>query len=414
MYKVTSKAKQSSDSNRVVVTGLGIVSSLGVGRLEFWDALTSGNCGIKPIKYFDTSELPTHRGGEIDWTEKKSGVLKYSNNMGMASRYAHLALTLAMQDAGLSKDRMPIYRSGVCLGTTMGEIQSLEYLNDKLIKREMDTVNKYKLIGYPAASIASNLSKYLGIHGTSMMYTTACASGNYAIGRAFDLIKSGKNDVVIAGGVDSISRLNIIGFSRLFAMAPEVCQPFDKNRKGMMVGEGAGILILESLEHARLRNAEIYSEMFDYSLSCDAHHMVEPHKSGIAKCITKLLNRNNLLPQDIDYICAHGTGTKANDRTEGSVIHDIFYSKGHRVPVSSIKSMIGHTMGAASAMETIACCLAIKNSIIPPTINFETPDPECPIDCVPNIARKAILDRVLNNSFAFGGNNASILLGKII
>jgi len=216
--------------------------------------------------------------------------------------------------------------------------------------------------------------------------------------------------MVIAGGSDAFSYLAFTGFNQLGAVAPQKCQPFDKNRAGMMVGEGAGILILETLEGALKRKARIYAEILGYGLSCDAFHMTNPQVDGVADCMLNALQQTKLTPDDIDYISAHGTGTHHNDKTECAAIKKVFGER--KLPVSSIKSMLGHTMGAASAIEALACCLAVKSGVIPPTINYETPDPDCDIDCVPNKSRKAKLKIVLNNGFAFGGNNTSLVIKR--
>jgi 3-oxoacyl-[acyl-carrier-protein] synthase II len=244
------------------------------------------------------------------------------------------------------------------------------------------------------------------------MVSTACAAGNYAIATAFDLIRLNRADVMIAGASDGISRIEYTGFNQFSAVAPEKCQPFDKNRKGMMLAEGAGMLVLESLENAVKRKAPIYAEIAGYGLSCDAHHMTNASVDGITECMRKAMREARISPEDVDYISAHGTGTLANDRAECAAIKEVFGALYKKIPMSSIKSMLGHTMGAASALEAIVCALAAANNIIPPTINFETPDPECDIDCVPNDARKHTVNIALNNSYAFGGNNASLVLKK--
>ena len=226
------------------------------------------------------------------------------------------------------------------------------------------------------------------------------------------MILLGRSDVVLAGGVDAFIRFAFSGFNQFSAVAPEKCQPFDKNRKGMIVAEGAGILVLESLESALKRKAPIHAEIIGYGLSCDAFHMTASSVEGIAACMKKAIKEAGITTDEVDYISAHGTGTPTNDKNECSAIKEVFGSRYKSIPVSSIKSMLGHTMGAASAIETIACALAIKYDIIPPTINFETPDPECDIDCVPNQARKHTVNIALNNSYAFGGNNASSVLKK--
>lgn len=217
---------------------------------------------------------------------------------------------------------------------------------------------------------------------------------------------------MLAGASDPFSRISFTGFNQFKAVAPEKCQPFDKNRKGMMVAEGAGIVILESLEAALNRNAQIYAEILGYGLSCDAYHMTSSSVEGIINCMKKAMEEAEITPDDVDYISAHGTGTLTNDRNECAAIREVFGPRYREIPISSIKSMIGHTMGAASALEAIACVLIVKNDMIPPTINYETPDPECDIDCVPNVARHHIVNIALNNSYAFGGNNACLVIKK--
>src|SRR3989338_2818493 len=245
------------------------------------------------------------------------------------------------------------------------------------------------------------------------MLPTACAAGNYAISYATDLILAGKCAIAVAGGVDPLSRIAFSGFNRILAVAPEKCQPFDRNRRGMLIGGGAGILILESGRSVVMRGGRPFARIAGRGASCDAQHMTIPSVEGIASVMRKCLSNARRDPGEVDYVSAHGTGTQANDRAESAGILAVFGERGRQIPVSSIKSMLGHTMGAASALEAIACALAVHTDAVPPTINYETPDPECPIDCVPNRARKTKVKLALNNSFAFGGNNASVLFEKI-
>lgn len=268
------------------------------------------------------------------------------------------------------------------------------------------------ILRYPGYAISANVAKQFDVRGPVLMIPTACAAGNYALAYAFDLLRLGKADVMLAGGAEPFSRIVFTGFNRLFAVAPERCQPFDRHRKGMLVGEGAGVLVLERLEDAAARRAKTYAEILGYGMSCDAHHMTIPHVDGVKQVMERALADAGLQPSDVDYINAHGTGTPANDRTECAAIRAVFGAHADRMPVSSIKSMIGHAMGAASALEAIACALAVQHDRLPPTINFETPDPECPIDCVPNVSRRHRVRVALNNSFAFGGNNACVVFGK--
>jgi 3-oxoacyl-[acyl-carrier-protein] synthase II len=244
------------------------------------------------------------------------------------------------------------------------------------------------------------------------MFSTACAAGNYAIGYGFDLIRSGRADLIIAGGAEPLSKVAFTGFNQFSAVAREKCRPFDKNRTGMLVAEGAGILILESLDRAVERDAPVYAEILGYGLSCDGHHMTTSTVEGLTWCMRNAIREAGISVEDIDYISAHGTGTITNDRNECAAIRELLGNRHRDVPVSSIKSMIGHAMGAASALEAVVCALAVKEDVIPPTINYETPDPECDIDCVPWKARRHRVDIALNNSYAFGGNNASLVLNK--
>jgi 3-oxoacyl-[acyl-carrier-protein] synthase II len=243
------------------------------------------------------------------------------------------------------------------------------------------------------------------------MIPNACAAGNYAHGYAFDLLRLGRVNAMVAGGVDPFSRIAFTGFNRIFAVAPEQCQPFDRNRQGTLIGEGAGVLVLETLEAAQARKAPIYAEILGYGLSCDGNHMTIPAVEGLERVMRRALEEAKIGPEDVDYISAHGTGTPANDRAESAAIRNVFGEHGRNVPVSSIKSMLGHTMGAASALEAIVCVLAARYKRIPPTINYRDSDPDCPIDPVPNTARKLEVNIALNNSFAFGGNNACTAIG---
>jgi len=305
-------------------------------------------------------------------------------------------------------------RVGTCIGTTLGSIQNVEIINEILLVHKRTNLSNELVYQVPTHSTPSCIAKELNFYGPNIMFSTACAAGNYAIGYGFDLIRLGRADIVLAGGSDPFSKVAFTGFNQFSAVAPEKCQPFDKNRKGMMVAEGAGILILESLESALQRQAPIYAEILGYGLSCDANHMTLPSVEGVSKCMVKAMNEAGITKDNVDYISAHGTGTQANDKNECAAIKKVFGPLYKKIPISSIKSMLGHTMGAASALEAIACALVVKNDSIPPTINFETPDPECDIDCVPNQARRHTVHIALNNSFAFGGNNASLVLRKLI
>jgi len=399
-------------NKRVVITGLGVISSIGIGWTEFWDNLIKGKSGISPVTAFDTTNHFTHNGGEVRGFQPEQFIpadrLKFMNRatqMGVASA------KLAIQDAALTSDYLSGLTVGVSHGTTLGAAQAIESVDDLLInKRVAGGALFYQM---PPHTAPAAIAREFTCSGPHFMVSTACAAGNYAIAYAYDQIKLNRADIMIAGASDGISRIEYTGFNQFSAVAPERCQPFDKNRKGMILAEGAGMLILESLESARRRNVPIYAEIIGYGLSCDAHHMTNASVTGITECMSKALQEAGISIEDVDYISAHGTGTVANDRAECAAIKMVFGARYSKIPVSSIKSMLGHTMGAASALEAIACALVIKNSIVPPTINFETPDPECDIDCVPNQARKHLVNVALNNSYAFGGNNASLVLKTI-
>lgn len=397
-------------NRRVVVTGIGVVSSIGIGVDDFWKALTAGKSGISEISSFSTSEFPTHRGGEIKNFQPERFISKENiSGMGRASQLAVSAACLAVKDSGIDIDKD---NTGVSMGTTMGETQVLEKLNADWVKNGVQAVEASGISKLPTDLLSANIAKEFGLKGCVFIVPNACAAGNFAIGYAYDLIRMGRAKAMLAGGTDAFSKIAFTGFNRLLAVAADKCQPFDRNRKGMMVGEGAGVIVIEELEGALKRGAQIYAEILGYGLSCDAHHMTAPSGEGISEAIAKALKAGNVAPEEVDYLNAHGTGTPANDKEECIAIRKVFGEYAKKLPVSSIKSMLGHTMGAASAIESIACCLAVKYDLVPPTINFETPDPECDIDCVPNVSRSVRVDIALNSASAFGGNNACLVLKK--
>jgi 3-oxoacyl-[acyl-carrier-protein] synthase II len=398
-------------NKRVVITGLGVISSIGIGWQEFWDSLLQGKSGISSVTSIDTTNHFTHNGGEVMHFNPRQFIAEDKiQQYNRSSQFAVAAALLAKKDARLSEDLLQPERIGICIGTTTGSIQAIERINDKRLSQQDVGMNLISQL--PPHTTPAAVAREIGASGPNCMISTACAAGNYAIGHGFDLIRFGRADLIFAGGSDPFSRISFTGFNQFSAVAPEKCQPFDKNRKGMMVAEGSGILVLESLEHAMQRNAQVYAEILGYGLSCDAQHMTQPSVEGVARCMINGMKEAGIMAEDVDYISAHGTGTQANDKTESAAIRVVFGERSGKVPVSSIKSMLGHTMGAASALEAITCALVVKNDIIPPTINFLTPDPECDIDCVPNKARRQPVAIALNNSYAFGGNNASLVLKK--
>jgi 3-oxoacyl-[acyl-carrier-protein] synthase II len=397
----------------VVVTGVGLVTAVGAG-MDAWHNLLAGRSGIHPVKSFSTERYPVHLGGEIADFSPPAGV---EDGAGRATALAVAAARLALADAGITEADVDPLRAAVTVGTTSGEPSFVERLEDSRAAGGPDDASLRDFaVHYPSHVIPARVAADAGFHGPALTIPTACAAGNYAIAAAVDLLRAGRADVVLAGGADAFSRITFTGFARLGAIAPERCQPFDRNRKGMVPGEGAAMLVLETAERARRRGARIHAEVAGYGLSCDAFHMTggEPSGAGAIRAMEGALRDagGTTTPDDVSYISAHGTGTVVNDRLEALAIQRVFGAAARRIPTSSIKSMIGHAMGAASAIEAVACVLATAQDRIPPTINFETPDPDCDLDCVPNHARDHTVRVAMNNAYGFGGNNASVLFRK--
>jgi 3-oxoacyl-[acyl-carrier-protein] synthase II len=401
-------------SRRIVVTGLGLVTPIGAGREGVWDGLLAGRCGFSAVESFDTSRHPAHVGAEIKGFQPEPYIRKQNpSRLGRASRLAVAAARMALEDAGLDPAVLEPERAGVAMGTTSGEPLEVERFDDLLLSGGEERIGPELATVYPCHTIATHVAREMGFAGANAMIPTACAAGNYAVAWAFDAIRAGRADLMLAGGADAFSRITYTGFSRLGAIAPDVCRPFDRNRKGMIPGEGAGVLVLERLDRALARGARIYAEVAGYGLSCDAHHMTASHPEGDgpARAMERALQDAGLRPEDVSYVSAHGTGTPTNDKLETLAVRRVF-GDAPRVPISSVKSMIGHTMGAASAIEAAVCSLAIHTGRIPPTANFTEPDPECALDCVPNEARELHVEVAMNNAYAFGGNNASVLFRR--
>jgi len=393
---------------RVVITGLGPVTPIGIGREPFWTAALSGTDASGEVRGFDTSLYKVHRACEI----REFDPPEVEGKPGRASTLAVAAADLALRDAGLEP---PLERAGVVIGTTGGEIQILERLNRIRHETGEDGVDSREFSKHPCHVISANVARHFGLGGPNLVVPTACAAGNYAVAIGRDWIESGRSDIVLAGGSDPFSKVAFTGFARLSAIAPDRCRPFDRNRHGLLVGEGAAILILESLDSAHIRGAKIYAEIRGSGFSCDAYHLTIPHPegTGVRLAMARALEDARIGPEQVDYVSAHGTGTPANDRTEAGALRSLFGDRIGSTPVSSIKSMIGHTMGAAGAIEAIACVLAIDTGFVPPTINYETPDPECDLDVVPNAARETRVHVALNNAYAFGGNNSCIVIAGL-
>ncbi len=396
---------------RVVITGLGPVSNIGIGAAAFESGLRGGHSGITPISSFDTAGFPRTMAGEVEAFRPEPILRRLdARNWGRSSLFAAAAARLAVRDADLRIDRVPPDRVGVAVGTTSGESKVTEEMGRWIVDHGFDSLPARLVEQLPAGRLAAAVSEELDVTGESITLATACSASNYALGYAYDMVAHGDADVMLTGGADSVCRWAHAGFVRLGAVADKFCAPFDRDRSGMITAEGGAMLVLESADFARARGATPYAEVLGYGLNCDAKHMVAPDAGAIAECMRVAHRNAGVRPQDIDYVCAHGTGTTANDATEAEALLDAF--DGHVPPVSSIKSMLGHTMGAASAFGVMASALAIARGFLPPTINWNRADPAMAwLDPIPNHARPARVRVAQNNGFAFGGNNAIVLLG---
>lgn len=404
---------------RVVVTGRGTVNAIAGNIPDYYHALQNGTCGIGPVTLFDTSGYRSHAGAQAKdfdpgQTLPRNASLK---RMSRSDAMAMAATREALSDAGL----MPMIddlaaHTGVIMGGGAGGLLECEPVYARYLKSGADRLPVAPFAAFSCASSADHIATHFGLMGPKTTFMTACSSGATAIGYALDLIRQGAATVMICGGTEPLCRMTYSAFNALQAVDPDYCKPFDRDRQGMTLGEGAGILILESLTHAIRRSATIYAEVLGCGISCDANHMTAPDASGsgAASAMHAALADARLSPAQVDYINAHGTATPANDRMEIQAIHTVFGKQATKIPVSSTKSMIGHTLGAAGAIEAVTSVLAIEKGFIPPTIHHNHPDETCDLDVVPDGARDAALHRVLSNSFAFGGNNTSLIFGRYV
>ena len=398
---------------RVFITGVGVVSSIGLGKDAFFQALAAGKSGISPVEAFDVSTLGRTNAGEVkEFRPRDHLTAAEVRRMGRCSQMALAAARMAVADAALPEGALKGPRASVVLGTTMGEADVLEDLDHAWISKGLPGVRRAWIPKYGSTLLPIHVARALGAEGSVLTLPAACAAGNYAIGLASDLIRAGKADVIVTGAAEMLQELQYAGFVRLAAMAPAKCQPFDLNRQGLILGEGAGILVLESEAHAVRRSARVLAEVGGHGMTCDAYHITRPHPdaAGSIGAMRQAIERSGISPDAIDFVNAHGTGTKHNDSAESKVMRDVFGDR--KVPISSMKSMLGHCMGAASALEAIGCVMTLETGIYPPTIGYETPDPECDVDVVANEARKGKADIVLNNSLAFGGYNSVTCLAR--
>lgn len=398
---------------RVFVTGMGVVSSLGFGRKAFWEGLSAGESGASALSRFDTSSLGRHVACEVrGFRPRDFMTAAEARRMGRCSAYALAAARMAVEDAGAGQDTLAGERTSVIVGTTMGEANVLGELEAAWIHHGDDAVPASALPRYGSTLLPIHVARALGAKGMVQTLPAACAAGNYAIGFAADQIRARRADVVVTGASEVIEKLQFAGFVRLSAMSPDVCRPFDQERKGLLLGEGAAMMVLESEESVVRRGATPLAEVGGYGLACDAYHITRPHPEGEGNlfAMRRALETSGLSPSDVDFINAHGTGTQANDPIETRVIREIFGPDAP--PVTSIKSMLGHCMGAASALEAVSCIETIQTQVYPPTTNYESPDPDCDLDIVANEPRTGAADVVVNNSLAFGGYDAVVCFAR--
>jgi 3-oxoacyl-[acyl-carrier-protein] synthase II len=408
------------EKRRVVITGMGVVAPNGIGIEDFWDSLIHGRSGVGKITYFDASSYPCQVAGEVrDFDPLNYMSPKSARRMDKFAQFAVACTRMALDHANLEISEKTSDRIGIAIGSALGGIPAAEGQHSIFLEKGIKRVDPLLAIKIFTGASTSQVYIEFGIHGHSNTIGGGCAAGVDNIGYAFYAIRNDLADIMIAGGVEAcLAPLTIGAFCLIGALSTKngdptkASRPFDKERDGFVMSEGAGILILENLENALKRGASIYAEVLGYGTTNDAYHMVQPlpHGEEAKRAIQLALQDADLKPSDIDYVNAHGTSTPLNDKIETKIIKEIFGEYAYKLPISSIKSMIGHTVGASGSIEVIASALTIKHQFVPPTINYEFPDPECDLDYVPNEGRKALIKTVLSNSFSFGGKNSSIII----
>lgn len=414
------------NKRRVVITGLGLITPLGMGVMPSWENLVKGKSGIGKITYFDTSHFQTQIAGEVKGFNPENYI--ESKEVKKMDRFIHFAIAAtqtALDDAGLKITDSNAEKIGVIIGSGMGGLPSIEHYHSILLEKGPRRISPF-FIPMVVINLASGqISIRFGVKGPNSAVSTACATGSHSIGDAFKIIQRGDADAMIAGGAEAvITPMGIGGFNAMKALStrnnePEkASRPFDIDRDGFVMGEGAGILILESLESALQRGSRIYAEIIGYGMTADAYHMTAPSPGGegAARCMTMALRDGGVSPSDVDYINAHGTSTKHGDELESNAIKTVFGERTYKIAISSTKSMTGHLLGAAGGVEAALAILSIYHDIILPTINLDNPDPECDVnlDYVPHKARKMTVNCALSNSFGFGGTNACLLFKKFV
>jgi len=407
---------------RVVVTGLGAITPLALGATETWQAILDGKSGAAPITHFDASDHKTRFAAEVKGFDAEA--LFGRREARRMDRYAQFALAAALQavdDARLEVNDENRDRIGALIGTGIGGIGTLIEQTDLMNERGVSRVSPFLVPMMLADTAPGMIAINLGVRGPNMSVVTACATGSNALGEATEIIRRGSADVMITGGGEAaITKITMAGMNSMGALSTRnedptrASRPFSADRDGFLMGEGAAVLILESLEHAQARDARILAEVSGYGTTDDAYHISAPAENGAgaALCMQLALENANLSVDDVGYINAHGTSTKLNDKGETAAIKTVFGERAYQIPVSSTKSMTGHLLGASGALEALFCTKALSEGILPPTINYENPDPECDLDYIPNEPRKATIRHALSNSFGFGGHNATLILSR--
>jgi len=410
---------------RIVITGMGVVSAFGDGVEVFWDSICAGKSGISKVSLFDASELNCQVAAEC----KSFVAEKYMDpkEAKRSDRYTHFAMAaakLAVEHAGLDLDKINKERFGILIGSGVGGMDTIENQARAFIERGPRRVSPFMIPNLISNMASGVVAIELGAKGVNFSVVSACATGTHAIGEAFLHLQAGREDVILAGGSEAaVTPLSFAGFCAMKAMAtnfndqPErASRPFDADRCGFVMGEGAGVIMLERLEHAKARDAKIYCELIGYGATCDAYHITSPdiEGRGLSSCLRKVLAEGKINPEQVDYINAHGTSTPYNDKFETLAIHKVFGPAAKKVMVSSTKSMTGHLLGAAGGIEAAVCIKAIETGVVPPTINYEHPDPDCDLDYVPNVARKANVDIALSTNLGFGGHNGTLLFKRFV
>jgi 3-oxoacyl-[acyl-carrier-protein] synthase II len=412
------------NERRVVITGIGVVSPVGNNLASFWDSLKAGRSGIGRIDAFDTEKFDCKIAGEVRGYDA-TPYYKTPKDVRRTDRYTQLAVgaaKMSLDDSGLDLGSIDLDRAGVMIGSGVGGLATMETQVGQMMTKGPDRTSPF-MIPMMISNMASGfISMEHGLRGPNMAIVTACATANHCMGEAWRIIKFGDADIILAGGSEAcIVPVGIAGFAAMRALSlrndePErASRPFDKDRNGFVMGEGAGVIILEEYEHAKKRGAKIYCELAGYGLTADAYHMSAPmpEGEGAARCMHMAMKHAKVNPEDVDYINAHGTSTPIGDACETKAVKRAFGASAHKVAVSSTKSMTGHLLGAAGAVEMAACVMAMRDSLLPPTINLENPDPECDLDYVPNTAREKKVKVAISNSFGFGGHNSSVVIKAI-